>query len=161
MKGRNRLVAAGIVLAVTLVFLCIPAFAQEKPADDMQIVREKIRADKKLFVSENMKLTESEAKAFWPIYDGYQADLGKLWDRSLKMIEEYARNYETMTNETAKKLVDELVAIEAARQNMRTSYLPKLRKALPEKKVARYYQLENKIHAAVSYEMATKIPLVK
>ena len=153
-----------VVLAVFVLVLAVftvPLLAQEKPADDMQIVRDKIRADKKLFVSENMKLTESEAKAFWPIYDAYQKDLGKLWDRSFKVIEEYAKNYESMTNEAAKKLVDEYIAIEAARQNLRTSYLPKFRKAVPEKKVARYYQLENKIHAAVSYEMATKIPLVK
>jgi len=153
-----------VVLAVFVLVLAVftvPLLAQEKPADDMQIVRDKIRADKKLFVSENMKLTESEAKAFWPIYDAYQKDLGKLWDRSFKVIEEYAKNYESMTNEAAKKLVDEYIAIEAARQNLRTSYLPKFRKAVPEKKVARYYQLENKIHAAISYEMATKIPLVK
>ena len=153
-----------VVLAVFVLVLAVftvPLIAQEKPADDMQIVRDKIKADKKLFVSENMGLTESEAKAFWPIYDAYQADLGKLWDRSAKLIEEYANNYQTMSNETAKKLVDEYIAIEAARQNLRTSYLPKFRKAVPEKKVARYYQLENKIHAAISYEMATKIPLVK
>jgi soluble lytic murein transglycosylase-like protein len=159
-KGKGMRVVLAIFVLVLAVFT-VPLLAQEKPADDMQIVRDKIRADKKLFVSENMKLTESEAKAFWPIYDAYQKDLGKLWDRSFKVIEEYAKNYESMTNEAAKKLVDEYIAIEAARQNLRTSYLPKFRKAVPEKKVARYYQLENKIHAAVSYEMATKIPLVK
>jgi hypothetical protein len=154
-----RLVLA--VLVLVMAVFTVPLMAQDKPADDMQLVREKIKADKKLFVSDAMGLTESEAKAFWPVYDAYQADLGKLWDRSAKVIDEYAKNYQTMTNETAKKLVDESVAIEGARQNLRTSYLPKFRKALPEKKVARYYQLENKVHAVVSYELATKIPLVK
>lgn len=161
MRNKNAMRVALAVFVLVLAVFTVPLMAQEKAADDMQIVREKIRADKKLFVSENMGLTESEAKAFWPIYDSYQADLGKLWDRSIKVIEDYAKNYQSMTNEAAKKLVDEYVAIEGARQNLRTSYLPKLRKALPEKKVARYYQLENKIHAAISYELATKIPLVK
>ena len=161
MRNKNAMRVVLAVFVLVLAVFTVPLMAQEKAADDMQIVREKIRADKKLFVSENMGLTESEAKAFWPIYDSYQADLGKLWDRSIKVIEDYAKNYQSMTNEAAKKLVDEYVAIEGARQNLRTSYLPKFRKALPEKKVARYYQLENKIHAAVSYEMATKIPLVK
>ena len=161
MRNKNAMRVVLAVFVLVLAVFTVPLMAQEKAADDMQIVRDKIRADKKLFVSENMGLTESEAKAFWPIYDSYQADLGKLWDRSIKVIEEYAKNYQSMTNEAAKKLVDEYVAIEGARQNLRTSYLPKFRKALPEKKVARYYQLENKIHAAVSYEMATKIPLVK
>ncbi|MBP1731294.1 MAG: hypothetical protein H6Q55_1723 [Deltaproteobacteria bacterium] len=154
-----RMVLAVFVLV--LAVFTVPLLAQDKPADDMQIVREKVKADKKLFVSEGMGLTESEAKAFWPVYDAYQADLGKLFDRSVKLIEDYAKNYQTMSNETAKKLVDEMVAIEGSRQNLRTSYLPKFRKALPEKKVARYYQLENKVHAVVAYELATKIPLVK
>jgi hypothetical protein len=50
---------------------------------------------------------------------------------------------------------------EAERQKLRHAYLPKFRKALREKQVARYYQLENKIQAAVSYELAAEIPLVK
>lgn len=161
MRKENGIRIVLAVFVLVLAVFTVPLLAQDKPADDMQLVREKIKADKKLFISDNMGLTESEAKAFWPIYDGYQADLGKLWDRSAKLIDEYAKNYQSMTNETAKKLVDEMVAIEGARQNMRTSYLPKFRKALPEKKVARYYQLENKIHAVVSYELATRIPLVK
>ena len=161
MKGSNRLVVAGIILALTVVFLGIPAFAQDKPADDMQIVRDKIKADKKLFVSENMKLTESEAKAFWPVYDAYQKDLVKRNERAGKLIEDYAKNYESMSNEAAKKLMDDFMAIQADQQKMRASYLPKFRAVLPEKKVARYYQLENKINAVVAYALAANIPLVK
>jgi hypothetical protein len=53
----------------------LPALGQDKPADNMQILREKIKADKKLLVASNMELTESEAKNFWPIYEDYQKDL--------------------------------------------------------------------------------------
>ena len=161
MKGSKRLVVVGIMVAMTVVFLGIPAFAQDKPADDMQIVRDKIKADKKLFVSENMKLTESEAKAFWPVYDSYQKDLAKLNDRAGKLIQDYAKNYESMSNEAAKKMIDDFMAIQADQQKLRASYLPKVRGVLPEKKVARYYQLENKIGAVVSYILASNIPLVK
>jgi len=161
MKGSKRLVVAGIMVAMTVVFLGIPAFAQDKPADDMQIVRDKIKADKKLFVSENMKLTESEAKAFWPVYDAYQKELAKRNERAGKLIEDYAKNYESMSNEVAKKLIDDFMAIQADQQKMRASYLPKFRAVLPEKKVARYWQLENKIGAVVAYALAANIPLVK
>ena len=61
----------------------------------------------------------------------------------------------------AKKLTDEFLAIQAEQQKLRLSYLPQFRKALPDKKVARYYQIENKISAAVGYELATEIPLMK
>ncbi|MEE9538819.1 MAG: hypothetical protein V3W10_05750, partial [candidate division NC10 bacterium] len=57
-----------LVLAVLLCSVTLPVLAQDKPADTMQILREKIQADKKLLVATNMDLTEKEAQAFWPIY---------------------------------------------------------------------------------------------
>ncbi len=126
----------------------------------MQLVREKIKTDKKLFIAQNMNLTESEAKVFWPVYENYQKDLAILVDKTVKLIENYAANYETMTEEAAKGLIDGYLAIETERVTLMKSFLPKFRKVLPEKKVARYYQLENKINAVVKYELATQIPLV-
>jgi hypothetical protein len=77
------------------------------------------------------------------------------------LITDYADAYETMTNNTAKKLLDEYMTIETLGPKLRQAYLPKFRKVLPEVKVARYYQIENKIQAALMYELAAKIPLVK
>jgi len=138
-----------------------PAIAQEKPADTMEIVLEKIRADKKLLVAENLQLTEGEAKGFWPVYSRYQDELFLLRARTAKLITDYAAGYEQMSNETAKKLLDEYMTIEALGLKLRQAYLPKFRAVLPEVKVVRYYQIENKIYAALVYEIAAKIPLVK
>jgi hypothetical protein len=161
MERKGRRVVIMVALALVLSLSGLPALAQEKPADNMQLVWEKIRADKKLFVSENMGLTESEAKAFWPVYDSYQKDWMKLNDRAIAVIKDYADNYNSMTNDKAKKLIDEYVGIQADQQKMKESYLPRFRKVLPDIKVARYYQLENKISAVVNYELARNIPLVK
>ena len=150
-----------IALAVTLAVAAAPAVAQDQQADSMQMVRDKIRADKKLLIAENLPLTAAEAKAFWPVYDSYQQELSALNDRMIKLIKEYANNYQTMSDQTAKKLMDEYLAIDAARLKIRQAYVPRFRKVLREKQVARYYQLENKVQAAVSYELATEIPLVK
>jgi hypothetical protein len=144
-----------------LFLFVVPVCAQDKPADTNQLVRDKIQADKKLFVAENMQLSEGEAKAFWPVYESYQKDQGKLVDRTKKLIEDYAKDYQTMTDATAKKLTDDMIAIENDRLKLRKDYLPKFRKVLSDKKVARYYQLENKIFAIVSYELAKAIPLLK
>jgi hypothetical protein len=149
------------VLIVALAFGGSSASAQDKPADDMQIVREKVRADKKLLVAENMQLTEAEAKAFWPVYDQYQDELFLLRARTVKLISDFADAYEKMSNETAKKLMDEFITIESLGPKLRQAYLPKFRKVLPEVKVVRYYQIENKIQAALFYEFAAKIPLMK
>lgn len=149
------------LVIICCVFLAGLTWAQEKPADNMQLVREKIETDKKLFIAQNMNLTESEAKVFWPVYENYQKDLGKLVDKTVKLIDNYATNYETMTEEAAKELINGYLAIEGERVALMKSFLPKFRKVLPEKKVARYYQLENKINAVVKYGLASQIPLVK
>ena len=152
------------VLSMCLVMVALMysfTSAQDKPADDTQILIEKIKADKKLLVAENMQLSEAEARKFWPIYDKYQNELFILRMRSLKLIDTYAENYKSMTNDMAKKLLDEYLTIERLRQKVREAYLPKFRKVLPEIKVARYYQIENKIGAVVNYELAKQIPLVE
>jgi len=161
MKARIRIFPFLIVLVSVLTVFNVSLMAQEKPADNMDIVREKIQSDKKLFIAENMNLTESEAKVFWPVYENYQKDLGKLVDKAVKLIENYAANYETMTEEAAKELIDGYLAIEGERVTLMKSFLPKFRKVLPEKKVARYYQIENKIDAVVNFGLAKQIPLVK
>ena len=161
MKVRIRMYPFFIGLVAMLTVFIVSPMAQVKPADNMQLVREKIKTDKKLFIAQNMNLTESEAKVFWPVYENYQKDLAKLVDKTVKLVENYAANYQTMTEEAAKELINGYLAIEGERVTLMKSFLPKFRKVLPEKKVARYYQLENKIDAVVSYGLAKQIPLVK
>ena len=156
-------------MVVLLVFaLCImtPAFAQsapaDKPADNMQILRDKIKADKKLVVAANMQLTESEAKGFWPVYEAYQNDLSKINKRTMAMIDFYADawNLESMDNKKAKKLTSDFLTLQADEVKQMQSYVPKLNKVLPATKVIRYLQIENKIRAVIKYEAAAEIPLV-
>jgi hypothetical protein len=154
----------GIAVTVIMLFGSAPlSVAQDKPADNMQILRDKLRADKKLVVATNMELTESEAKAFWPIYEQYQKDLQKINRRLVNLLESYAADFrgKSLTDDKAKKLIDEAVAIEQAEANLKSAYAPKLSKALPVKKAARYLQIENKIRAVIKYDLAQGVPLVQ
>jgi hypothetical protein len=155
--------AVGAAVAIILFGFVPYSVAQDKPADNMQILRDKIKVDKKLLVATNMELTESEAKGFWPIYDEYQKDLQKINRRLVSLLESYAADFhdKSLTDDKAKKLIDEAVAIEVAEANLKSTYAPKLSKALPVKKVARYLQIENKIRAVVRYELAQGVPLVQ
>ena len=137
--------------------------AQDKPADNMQILRDKIKADKKLVVAKNMELTEAEAKGFWPIYDQYQKELQKINQRIGKVLDSYADDArsKSLTDDKAKKLIDEAVSIDQAEANLKSTFAPKLSKVLPVKKVARYLQIENKIRALVKYDLAQGVPLMR
>jgi len=151
-----------LVVAALVAFVALPALAQDKPASNMEILRQKIQADKKLLVAANMDLTEAEAKGFWPVYDAYQADLGTLNARIGQLVKRYAEAYRTntLTDATAQSLLDEALAIEQAEVTMKQGYVPKLSAVLPATKVARYIQIENKIRAVIKYELADGIPLV-
>ena len=155
--------AVGAAVAIILFGFVPYSMAQDKAADNMQILRDKIKVDKKLLVATNMELTEPEAKGFWPIYDEYQKDLQKINRRLVSLLESYAADFrdKSLTDDKAKKLIDEAVAIEVAEANLKSTYVPKLSKALPVKKVARYLQIENKIRAVVRYELAQGVPLVQ
>jgi hypothetical protein len=161
MKRNIKTILAFAVVAAITVLFASPAVSQDKPADNMQILRDKIKADKKLLVAANMELTDVEAKAFWPVYEGYQNELFLLRGRTVKLIKDYSDAYEKMSNDKAKALLDELMKIDSLGLKLRQAYLPKFRQVLPEVKVVRYYQIENKINAALNYELATNIPLMK
>jgi hypothetical protein len=158
---KNTIGAALLVIA-TLAFAPF-SVAQDKPADNMQILRDKIKADKKLVVAANMELTESEAKGFWPIYDQYQKDLQKINQRIVALLESYADDFraKSLTDAKAKKLIDEALAIERAEADLKSAYAPKLGKVLPVRKVVRYLQIENKIRAVVKYDIVSGVPLVR
>jgi hypothetical protein len=131
-------------------------------AANMEILRQKIKSDKKLIVAENMDLTDAEAKKFWPIYDAYQKDLGKINQRISDLVSGYISGYNKgpISNDASKKIVADTLDIEKAETDLKRSYLAKFDKALPPYKVARYAQIENKIRALVKYELAVEIPLM-
>ena len=156
----RRLVTALAIVAG----LAFPAMAQTTGATtNMEILRQKIKGDKKLIVAENLKLTDAEGMTFWPVYDAYQKDLQQINQRLAAVIMAYADAYNKgpVTNEVAKKLLDEALAVDDAEAKMKGSYAPKILAVLPATKAARYIQIENKIRAAIRYELAAGIPLVE
>ena len=164
---KNVAITLAVVLPVFVILAFGPgmAIAQEKTAGEanMEILAEKLKADKKLVVAANMVLTDAESEAFWPIYEEYQKELHALTERLTKVITSYAEewNANTLTDESAMKLWKEAVAIDADELKMNKDFMAKFAKILPGKKVMRYMQIENKIRAIVNFELAAEIPLME
>jgi hypothetical protein len=135
----------------------------DKPASNLEIIHEKLKADKKLIVSQYMELTEAEANKFWPVYEDYQKDLQKNNERLLSLLQSYAADYKnkSLTDEKAKKLLDEWIAFEQEEGKRRSAYVPKVLAAVPAKKAARYLQIENEYRILLRYELAATVPLVE
>ena len=148
---------------VVATALVLPVLAQNASTTNMEILRQKIKADKKLVVAQNLELTDAEGAKFWPVYEAYQKDLQQINERLTTAILAYADayNHGPVTNEKAKQLLDEYLAIDDAEAKLKDATTPKILAAIPAVKAARYIQIENKIRAVVRYELAAAIPLVE
>ncbi len=152
-----------VIRALILSFFLVPAPLSAQISAEFERTREAMQKQKDDVIAADMKLTEEEGNAFWPLYREYQEALRKLQDRSFKLLAEYAqeRENETFTDQKAKALLDEYMAIEREDLWLKNIYLGKFNRRLPAKKVMRYFQLENKIAAMINYQTTQMIPLAK
>ena len=149
-------------MVIGALMAAVPAFSQPVSDTNMEILKEKLKADKKLLVAGNMELTDAEAKQFWPLYDSYQKELDGINKQLGQTIKDYADafNKGNVPNDTAKKLLGEALSVDEQEVKLKRTYADKLGKVLPATKVARYIQLENKIRSLIRFELAQQIPLV-
>ena len=150
-----------IVVATTVMLAWVGAAGAQQETGEVQSARADIHAARTKLVAANLPLTEEEGAKFWPLYNQYRGDVSKLNDRSLALIKDFAASYDSMSDEKASDLLKQQMAIDEDRLKLKKSYLGKFEKVLPQKKVARYYQIERKLDASVQYEAAKNIPLVK
>ena len=108
-----------------------------------------------------MDLTAPESQAFWPIYRDYRSDMAKVDDRLVDLIIVYAGNYTSMTDDMAAKLLNDYLDIERARLDVKDRYVPRFMSVLPAGKVARFFQVDNKLDKKIQAELAAEIPLTR
>ena len=163
MQSYIRTTCSAVLFVGVLGGMTIPAWSQDKPANNLEIIHEKLKADKKFNVAKYMELTESEAKRFWPVYEDYQNDLQKIHERLGALLSSYAADYrsQSLTDEKARKLLDEWISLEQDEVKQRSAYASKVVKALPGKKAARYLQIENEYRMLMRYDLAATVPLVQ
>lgn len=154
----------GRAFLVLVAAVALPVFAANGGAKaELESLSTQAALEKERLVTANMNLSRQEANAFWPIYDAYQADLYKINVRLVNLINEYALAYNkgAILDDTAKKLLDESIAIEMDEARLKQAYAPRLMEVLSSAKAARYLQIENKIRANVRYEITGHIPLAR
>jgi polyhydroxyalkanoate synthesis regulator phasin len=151
---------AGTVAALAFSLLLLaPASAQS--AGDVALTRAEIQKTRQAIVAKAIEMTEEESLAFWPAYRDYRLDMARVGDRLVRLIEEFVRSNATLTDEQANRLLDEMLDIKASEVSVRQKHAKAFRKLLPPAKVARFFQLENKLDAVVNFELAAMIPLAR
>jgi len=146
--------------------ISVSSFAQvnEEMSDftnEIEAMRTVMQTERKILIMNEMTLTAEEAEKFWPLYDEYRAEMKTIGDLRVKVITDYAASYEEMTDATARQLLDESIKFEEKALKLEKKYMKKFRKILPDIKVTRYFQLENKLDAIINFDLASQIPLMQ
>jgi hypothetical protein len=126
----------------------------------VEAARSYTEAQRREIVKRNLDLGRDEGAAFWKVYRDYRDAMAKISDERVKIIADYAQHYRSMTSDVARSLLEGYLGTDEQILKLKRQYLGKFRKALPETKVARYYQIENKMDAQAAAELALQIPLV-
>ena len=133
----------------------------DKAAADIAAIRADIQKDRNSIVGAAMELTDAQAGPFWDLYAQYRAARKPSADRLSALILDYAKSYETLTDEKAGKLLDEMLSIQKQEAATKADWAVKFRQKLPAKVVVRFFQVDNKLDAIVAFGLATEVPLVK
>lgn len=130
---------------------------------ELASARTLLQAGRADIIREELRLSDEESADFWPVYDKYHADMMAVRDRQAKMIAEFLRRYREgdLSNEYADNLVEENFDIKGDLLKVQEKFLRQFRRVLPALKVARFYQLENKMDAEIDAQLALFIPLVE
>lgn len=149
--------------SLLVIGLALVAFssAHAQVQSDVATDRAQMQSDRQAIVAANLPMTEEQAKAFWPLYREYSGEIQKLGDRLVDLIDNYAKNFETLSDDQSTAILDDYLAIQKDELKIKSNWVSKFRKILPSKTVTRFYQIENKLDAVVRYAAADQVPLVE
>ncbi len=164
----NRLVA--VVLIGSWMLSGTIARAQTAPPQganhvisdqDLNLLRKDLRSKKKQLIAANLKLTDTEASKFWPVYDQYVTEQIAINDKKFGLIQDYADNWGRMTNEQSLLFSRQWLDMDIQTAQLRQKYVPIVSKVLDGKKTATFFQLDRRIAMMMELQVASQMPLVQ
>jgi hypothetical protein len=130
-------------------------------ADAIATMRAQIGANRKALVALNLEPTAAESDAFWALYREFHNQRDTLMDRRVTMIRHFGENFDSLTDEDSKQIVDDYFDLQEDLLKLRKKYANKFRKILSDKRTLRYFQIEAKMDTIIDSELAQLVPLAE
>ena len=127
---------------------------------ELQMLRHDLRKQKQKIIAENLPMTESEAIKFWAVYHKYSDELKQINDEKFAMLHSYSQNWRTMSNDDSLIFMRRWLEVDEKVVQLRSRYLPLVKEALPGKKAATFFQLDERISAMIDLEFTSQLPLL-
>ena len=150
---------ARVLAAAVLVGLAAGAATAQTVKETLEVTRQAVESQRRVLVSGALPLTDAEANAFWPLYDAYEKERRPLDERANKLVADFLAGASSLTDAQAKAMVEEALGIDEGKLRVRRGYLGRMLKAIPPRKVARFFQIDNKLDAVVRADISRHIPL--
>ena len=135
--------------------------AEQVTDDTIQLMRQDIRSQRKQIVAANLPLTEPESIKFWPVYDRYVVEHSKIYDTRYTLIKEYAKSYNTLTEDQARSFITRWTKTEEQMAQLRLKWIPEFEKVISAKKTAMFFQIDRRLGLMVELKLSSEIPLAK
>jgi hypothetical protein len=149
----------GGALAMALVALTVPAASAQTVQETLDVTRQAVETQRRVLVSGALPLTEAEAKAFWPLYDDYEKERRGIELRGNKLVADFIAAAASLSDAQAKAMLGEALAVDEARLALRREYSQRMAKAIPPRKLVRFFQIDNKLDSVVRADISRQIPL--
>lgn len=153
--------ASLIVLSAVISAQTAEVNAKPLTDSDIQLLRSDVQATKNRVITDTMQFSDAESTAFWPVYRDYARDQQVIGDDRVKLIKDYAANYDTMDDNKARDMVQRMINIEDRTLNLREDYWPRFMKALGAKRAAKFYQVDNRLSLIINVQLTAGIPLIQ
>jgi hypothetical protein len=129
--------------------------------EDIQMMRKDIRSQRKQIIAANLRLTDSEAEKFWPVYEQYVSDLVNTNGAKYALIKQYVQTGGALTDVEAETAVNQWVGVDQSLAELRKRYIPIFRKVLSPKNTARFYQLDRRVQLMIDLQLASSLPMIE
>jgi len=147
------------ILIFAVLFSASFAMAQSNK-EEVDLVQAAFGMDKKQAVSDFVKLTETQKAPFWKLYDEYELKRKDLGKQRIALLEQYAKQYETMTSEQADAWSKKVMDLQKKTDNLITTYYGKIKGISDGIVATQFYQIESYILTAIRAEILSNIPFV-
>ncbi len=126
----------------------------------IQVLRSNLRASKIEIIAQAMQFKDDESSVFWPVYRNYEFELSKLNDQRVALLKDYAEHVDKTSPAKAKELAEKSFALGQQRTDLKRKYFKELEKVMPANRVAKFFQVDNRLDLLINLRIASMVPLM-
>jgi hypothetical protein len=149
-----------ITLLIAGMFAALFTYAQSN-TEEIDFIQSIYGMEKKVIVEEFVQPKSENRVPFWEVYDAYEVERKELGKERIKLLEEFAGEFETMTNEQSEAWMKKVIALARKQNKLVVTYYKKAMKVTSPIVAMRFYQLEAYLLTAIRYEILDVIPFVE